>query len=67
MSVSEMTDDELRALMRETFAEAMRAPMPDDEGELRPEFEQELRASMADDGPGISTEELRRRLGIPAA
>ena len=56
MSVAEMTVDELKVLMREAFLEAMLAPMPDDEGQIRPEFEQELRASLAgSDSPSAPT------------
>ena len=67
MSVADLSVDELKALMREAFEEAMRAPMPDDEGELRPEFEEALAQSLASGKPTLSTDELRRRLGLPAA
>jgi hypothetical protein len=59
VKVSELTVEEFRTLLRDTLSE----PLPNDEGELRPEFVLALRSSVAASRPGIGSDELRRRLG----
>ena len=70
--VADLTVGELRALVREVVDEALSdhddyGPDPDFGLELRPEFEEELRKSLARPrGEGISTEQMMRELGLDA-
>lgn len=66
MKVSELTVDELVAVVRSAVHDAMHDEW-DDDGPLRPEFIAELEASLAtNDDEGISLAEMRRRLNARA-
>jgi hypothetical protein len=61
--VSDMTETELRELIRRTVHEAMD---PDYGFELRPEFEEDLKESMQQKkrGEGFTLEEIKKKLAL---
>jgi len=69
MKVAELTVEELRALIEDTVDARLEELMgdPDDGLELREEFEERLRSSLAAAERGekrVSMEEVARRLGL---
>ena len=70
MKVADLTVEEFRALVREVVYEALADYQgEDDDGELRPEFEAELMASLESSsvesrGKRVPLEEVAKELGI---
>jgi hypothetical protein len=66
MKVADFTAEELRALIRETVAEALAEQFADpDRGlELREDFEARLAAALDSEEPDVPAEEVARRLGF---
>ena len=65
MKVADLTVEEFRALVREVVYEVLDDYQgEDDDGELRPEFIEELERRIAEGGPTYSEAEVRRELGL---
>ncbi len=64
MQVSELSVDQLKALVREAVSEALSERDPDFGLSLRPEVEERLRRQLASPGPGIPLAEVARELGL---
>mgnify|MGYP000988846389 CR=1 FL=1 len=65
LRVSDLSVDDLRALLREVVEEKLGMLVDPDEGmELRPELEESLRAYLESDRTGDDADEVFRSLGL---
>jgi hypothetical protein len=66
MKVADLTIEEFRELVRDIVFEVLEEQRFEDEGELRPEFVEELERRMAEDGPRMTLSEVERELQLHA-
>lgn len=65
MTVGELSIEEFKAIIREVVDEALADYADPDFGfQLRPEFIERMKESMASEGPWIPLEEVERMLGL---
>jgi ribosomal protein L29 len=67
MKIDEMSREELKELMKEVLEEVLAERAVDNDGQIKPEIEQqllEIRARRQYDDQTISADEVKRRLGM---
>ena len=64
MTVADLTPEEFREVVRESVWETFMEFRDTDEGELRPEFVEELERRMAEERETYTEDEVRRELGL---
>jgi hypothetical protein len=67
MKIDEMSREELKELMKEVLEEVLTERSVDNDGQIKPEIEQQLlqiRARRQDNDLTISADEVKRRLGL---
>jgi hypothetical protein len=67
MKIDEMSREELKELMREVLEEVLAERSVDDDGQIKPEIEQQLlniRDRRQHEDLTISADEVKRRLGL---